>query len=491
MSVATGVQFEFDNSFVRDLPGLFTPWQPQSVPDPALIVLNEPLARELGLDPAYLSSPEGVQILAGNAVPDGAASVAQAYAGHQFGGYSPRLGDGRAFLLGEVIDTRGNRRDLHLTGSGRTTYSRGADGRAALGPMLREYIVGEGMYALGVPTTRALSVVFSGEHIARDTGLVPGAVLLRVAASHLRVGSFQYARAHEDETLLGRLALHAITRHHPSALQADNSFLALLRGVIDVQAALVAQWMSIGFVHGVMNTDNVTISGETIDYGPCAFLDGFDPSAVFSSIDQTGRYAYQNQPAITLWNLTRFAEALLPLLDEDGDKAVELAKAELEQFAAIFEKRWMNLMLAKIGLPPGGGDLALVQGLLGVLAGQRADWTGSFRALADVLRGEDPAASFFEPEPVAAWVVDWQEALRAALIVPQRAATAMDRVNPIYIPRNHLVEAALSAAEAEDFALLHTLIDAITHPYDRRPGLDAYTQPAPDTFGPYRTFCGT
>ena len=491
MTVTTGVQFEFDNSFVRDLPGLFTPWQPQAVRDPALIVLNEPLARELGLDPEALASPEGVQILAGNAVPEGAASVAQAYAGHQFGGYSPRLGDGRAFLLGEIIDTHGRRRDLHLKGSGRTIYSRGADGRAALGPMLREYIVGEGMYGLGIPTTRALSVVFTGEHIARDTGMVPGGVLVRVAASHLRVGSFQYARAHEDETLLRRLALHAITRHHPAAAADPNPYAALLRGVLEAQAALVAQWMSVGFVHGVMNTDNVTISGETIDYGPCAFLDGFNPAAVFSSIDSGGRYAYQNQPAITLWNLSRFAEALLPLLDEDETKAIEIAKAELERFAGVFENRWLNLMLAKIGLPPGGGDLALVQGLLGVLAGQNADWTGSFRALADVLRGEDPDASFFEPDQVRAWVIDWHEALRAVLIVPEAAAAAMDRVNPIYIPRNHLVEAALSAAESDDLGPLHTLIKAISHPYDRRPGLDDYAQPAPDSFGPYRTFCGT
>jgi uncharacterized protein YdiU (UPF0061 family) len=491
MTVATGLQWRFDNSFVRDLPGLFTPWQPQPVRDPALIVLNEPLARELGLDPAGLSAPDGVQVLAGNTVPEGAASVAQAYAGHQFGGYSPRLGDGRAFLLGEVIDTHGNRRDLHLKGSGRTIYSRGADGRAALGPMLREYIVGEGMYGLGVPTTRALSVVFTGEHIARETGLVPGAVLVRVAASHLRVGSFQYARAHEDETLLRRLALHAIARHHPQAAADPNPYLALLRGVIEVQASLVAQWMSIGFVHGVLNTDNVTISGETIDYGPCAFLDGFNPTAVFSSIDQNGRYAYQNQPAITLWNLSRFAEALLPLLDDDEDQAVELAKAELEQFAGIFEKQWTTRMLAKIGLPKGGGDLALVQGLLGVLAGQNADWTSSFRALADVLRGEDPAGYFFEPDPVRAWVEDWREQLQEVLIVPEAAAAAMDRVNPIYIPRNHLVEAALAAAEHEDFAPLHTLIEAISHPFDKRPGLDAHAQPAPESFGPYRTFCGT
>jgi uncharacterized protein YdiU (UPF0061 family) len=491
MSVATGLQFEFDNSFVRDLPGLFTPWQPQAVRDPSLIVLNEPLARELGLDPEALASPEGVQILAGNTVPEGAASVAQAYAGHQFGGYSPRLGDGRAFLLGEILDVHGNRRDLHLKGSGRTIYSRGADGRAALGPMLREYIVGEGMHALGIPTTRALSVVFTGEYIARETGLVPGAVLVRVASSHLRVGSFQYARAAQDDTLLRRLALHAITRHHPSATADPNPYAALLRGVIDVQAALVAQWMGVGFVHGVMNTDNVTISGETIDYGPCAFLDGFNPAAVFSSIDTGGRYAYQNQPAITLWNLTRFAEALLPLLDDDEEKAVEIAKAELERFAGVFEERWLTLMLAKIGLPADGGDLNLVQGLLGTLAGQRADWTGSFRALADVLRGEDPDASFFEPEPVRAWVLDWRAALDAAGIVPEAAAAAMDRVNPLYIPRNHLVEAALTATESDDLTPLHTLLDAISHPYDRRPGLDAYAQPAPDSFGPYRTFCGT
>src|SRR4051812_46925918 len=327
MTVAdTRPLFALDDWFVRDLGGLYQAWQAAPSPSPELVALNEELAGELGLDAEALRSPEGVAVLAGAAVPAGATPVAQAYAGHQFGNYSPRLGDGRALLLGELTDTAGQRRDLHLKGSGRTPFARGGDGRATLGPMLREYVVGEAMHALGIPTTRALAVVATGEPVRRET-VLPGAVLARVASSHLRVGTFQYAAATRDADLLRRLTDHAIARHHPQAAEAERPALALLEAVVEAQASLVAQWMGVGFVHGVMNTDNMTISGETIDYGPCAFLDAFDPATVFSSIDRGGRYAYGNQPRVARWNLARFAEALLPLIDDDTDRAVEAATA--------------------------------------------------------------------------------------------------------------------------------------------------------------------
>jgi uncharacterized protein YdiU (UPF0061 family) len=315
MSVAARPLFAFDNSFVRDLDGLYEAWLASRASAPRLLALNEELAAELGADPQALRAPDGVAVLAGNAVPEGASPVAQAYSGHQFGGFSPRLGDGRALLLGEVLDAHGRRRDLHLKGSGRTPFARGGDGKAAVGPMLREYVIGEAMHALGIPTTRALAVVATGQPVVRER-MLPGAVLTRVAASHIRVGTFQYAAAHQDPTLVRRLADHAIARHHPQALEAEQPYLAFLEAVVEAQAALVARWMLVGFIHGVMNTDNMAISGETIDYGPCAFMDAFDPATVFSSIDHGGRYAYGNQPQVAQWNLARLAETLLPLLDE-------------------------------------------------------------------------------------------------------------------------------------------------------------------------------
>ncbi len=327
MSIAARPLFAFDNSFVRDLAGLYEPWQGAPVPAPRLLALNDALAAELGAEPAALRAPDGVAVLAGNAVPDGASPVAQAYAGHQFGGYQPRLGDGRALLLGEVVDVHGRRRDLHLKGSGRTPFARGGDGKAAVGPMLREYVIGEAMHALGIPTTRALAVVATGEDVVRDT-LLPGAVLTRVAASHIRVGTFQYAARH-DPALVRRLADHAIARHHPAAAEAENPYLAFFEAVVDTQASLIARWMAVGFIHGVMNTDNMAISGESIDFGPCAFMDAFDPATVFSSIDHGGRYAYGNQPAIAQWNLARLAETLLALLDAEPDAAITAATAVL------------------------------------------------------------------------------------------------------------------------------------------------------------------
>ena len=493
MGVATKPVFVFDNTYVRDLGGLYEPWQAATAPAPELVALNEALAAELGIDPEALRTPDGVALLVGNAVPDGATPVAQAYAGHQFGGYSPRLGDGRALLLGEVIDVHGRRRDLHLKGSGRTPFARGGDGKAAIGPMLREYVIGEAMHALGIPTTRALAVVGTGEEIARET-MLPGAVLARVASSHLRVGTFQYAAALGDPDLLRRLADHAIARHRPEAAEAPNPYLALLAGVVEAQASLLARWMLVGFIHGVMNTDNMTISGETIDYGPCAFLDRYDPATVFSSIDHAGRYAYGNQPQIGLWNLARFAEALLPLFDDDTDAAAGAATEVLESYIGRFQGHWAAGMGAKLGLVDGRpGDAELADDLLGLLHTQAVDLTSAFRALSSVARGDAAGARdlFAEPEAFEAWTARWQDRLATQDRTPEATAEAMDRINPLYIPRNHLVEEALAAATGGDLSPFHDLVEVVTQPFDERPGSDRYAQPAPADFGPYQTFCGT
>jgi serine/tyrosine/threonine adenylyltransferase len=485
--------FTFDNSFARDLAGLFEPWTAAPVPAPRLLTLNEGLAAELGVDAEMLRSDIGVAVLAGNLVPAGATPVAQAYAGHQFGGYSPRLGDGRALLLGEVIDVHGQRRDLHLKGSGRTPFARGGDGKAAIGPMLREYLIGEAMHALGIPTTRALAVVATGEEVIRET-VLPGAVLARVASSHLRVGTFQYAAASGDRALVQRLTDHAIARHHPHAAEADRPALALLDTVVDAQASLVAGWMTVGFIHGVMNTDNTTISGETIDYGPCAFMDAFDPATVFSSIDQGGRYAYGNQPPITMWNLARLAETLLPLIDDDVDTAVALATEVLQTFPDRYTHHWNEGMRAKLGLVgERPGDTELANDLLTLVHAQQVDYTSCFRSLSSAARGNDePLRSLFaEPVGFDSWLGRWHTRLHESDTDLPSVAAAMDRVNPIYIPRNHLVEEALTAATDGDLVPFERLLDVVARPFDERPGLDAYAQPAGADFGPYRTFCGT
>ncbi|MFN8203878.1 MAG: YdiU family protein [Solirubrobacteraceae bacterium] len=493
MSVAARPLFAFDNTFVRDLAGLYEPWAPAEVPAPRLLALNEPLARELGADPADLRAEHGVAVLAGNAVPEGAQPIAQAYSGHQFGGFSPRLGDGRALLLGEVTDVRGHRRDLHMKGSGRTPFARGADGKAAVGPMLREYLIGEAMHALGIPTTRALAVVATGETVVRETAL-PGAVLTRVAASHLRVGTFQYAALVRDPDLLGRLADYAIARHHPGAAGADNPYLALLEAVARAQAELIARWMLAGFVHGVMNTDNMTISGETIDYGPCAFMDAYDPATVFSSIDHGARYAYANQPAIAQWNLARFAEALLPLVDADREQAIAAATAVLHAFMDRFDARFAAGMHAKLGLAGDpGDDGALIADVLGLMQAQGVDFTAFFRALAATLRRERSGARdlFTDRAPFDAWAARWRAEIDRDARDPAAVAAAMDGVNPVYIPRNHLVEEALAAATAGDMSPFDRLLDAVTGPFDERPGLERYAEPAPESFGRYVTYCGT
>ena len=488
MSVAPASTVVLGDYFAREFPEMALRWRAEEAPDPRLLVLNERLAVELGLDPVLLRSADGVRLLLGNSLPSDATPVAQAYAGHQFGGYVPRLGDGRALLLGELVDSNGRPRDLHLKGSGRTPFARGgADGLAAVGPMLREYVVSEAMHALGIPTTRSLAVVATGRAVRRET-LLPGAVLARVAGSHLRVGSFQYARATGDVDLLRRLADHAIARHHAGAAEAEHPYLALFEAVVDAQASLVARWMLVGFVHGVMNTDNMTISGETIDYGPCAFLEGFDPAAVYSSIDHGGRYAYGNQPVVAEWNLARLAEALLPLFHDDSEQAVALALESLGGFRRQYSAAWSAGLRPKLGLPDGLDDAVtstVVGDLLAVLQESRVDWTTFFRHLGAAARGDaEPARRLIlDLAAFDAWTERWRG------LGPD--SEAMDRTNPVYIPRNHLVDEALAAATADDLGPLERLLDVVTSPYEERPDLKRYAAPAPEDFGPYRTFCGT
>ncbi len=592
--------------YASQLPELCVASRPARAPRPALQVFNHALALELGWPTEALDGPLGAELFSGNAVPDSAQTVAQGYAGHQFGGYSPQLGDGRALLLGEVRDAAGQLRDVAFKGSGRTPFSRGGDGKAALGPMLREYLVSEAMHALGVPTTRSLAVATTGERIRRDSGAVPAAVLTRVAASHIRVGTFQWVAAQGDEAMLRRLADFTLARHFPEltpqtapvraeaaassqaapsahatqltpstqSIQAAQlvqpaqptpaaTYLALLAAVCQRQAALVAQWMGVGFVHGVMNTDNMTLSGETIDYGPCAFMEACDADTVFSSIDHGGRYAWGNQPGIARWNLTRLAETLLPLLHPDVDEAVALAGGVIHQFSAAYQCQWLAVMRAKLGLVGGtkavddagaegadvarvaaseevggvaGGpgsaddeaDLALIQGWLTALQGQGADWTLAHRYLCDVAEAVSStvtaamaatathadaplpttparasAASFAhqrlanlfaDPAGLAAWLPRWQaRLLRNPSGHPPDWANAMRRANPIYIPRNQLVEEALSAASDDgNLAPFHVLLAVVQHPFDEVPGHERYAQPGqPEHVQGYRTFCGT
>ena len=474
----------FDNSYARLPDRFFAPQRPIPVGDPRLVRVNAPVAALLGIDPAALDA----DMLAGSRVPAGSTPIAQAYSGHQFGNFSPVLGDGRAVLLGEVVGTDGQRYDIQLKGSGRTAFSRGGDGRAAIGPMLREYIVSEGMHALGIPTTRALAVATTGEPVFRETTL-PGAVLTRIAASHLRVGTFQFFAAHSDVEGLHILADYAIARHDPDCA---GDYPAFLRAVIARQAELVAQWLLVGFIHGVMNTDNVSIAGETIDYGPCAFMDEYDPGTVFSSIDQAGRYAYGNQPRMTGWNLTRLAEALLPLLAPAQDDAIEIAKAAIAGFGERFEHAYLAGLRRKIGLfteHPGDNDLT--QDLLRHMQEGHADWTLTFRALSDVVDGNPaPARALFSPAAAFdAWAERWHQRL-ATEPVPDRAA-AMRAINPLYIPRNHRVEAALTAATAGDYAPFESLLDALSDPFTERPGLDDYALPPRPDERVLATFCGT
>ena len=487
----------FDNSY-RQLPERFyTPQAPEPVPSPGPIRVNRELAGELGIDAQWLESAEGTAAIAGNTVPEGAEPIATVYAGHQFGGFNPQLGDGRAVLLGEVVAGDGQRFDVQLKGSGPTPYSRGGDGRSPLGPVLREYILCESMHRLGVPTTRALAAVTTGDVVARDRFL-PGAVLARVASSHVRIGTFEYYAARKDVEALQLLADHVIERHYPQARNSDNPVLALLQGVISRQAELIAQWQLLGFIHGVMNTDNMLICGETIDYGPCAFMDAFNPQQVYSSIDHGGRYAYRSQPGIAHWNLSCLAQSLLPILDEDSEKAVAMAQKAIDAFPEQFLLANTQGMARKLGLDEiGEADNALVEDLWQLMADHELDFTLTFRALADLAHErDDPAqtvSALFEfPATLHPWLDRWRARLDQDAQPGAARQAAMDRANPVFIPRNHQVEAAIAAAtDHDDFSVFQRLVDVLESPHHYRPELAAFATPPQPEQVVKQTFCGT
>ena len=489
------VHFPFQNTYAALPANFFARVAPTPVASPRLIKLNRPLAVQLGLDPDLLDSPEGAEILSGKRLPDGAEPIAMAYAGHQFGHFVPQLGDGRAILLGEVIDKDGVRRDIQLKGSGPTPFSRRGDGRAALGPVLREYIVSEAMFALGIPTTRSLAAVMSGESVMRET-VLPGAVLTRVASSHIRVGTFQYFAARGDTEAVQRLAGHVIARHYPHLADIELPYHALLEAVIGRQAELVARWLHIGFIHGVMNTDNTSISGETIDYGPCAFMDHYDPAQVFSSIDEMGRYAYANQPRIALWNLTRLAECLLPLFADDQEKAIAEAQEILGGFPEKFSAAYQAGLRAKIGLfTARDGDEALVQDLLDAMAQGKADFTLTFRRLGDAAleaaNDGKVAALFSEPVAFGEWAARWRQRTLAEPQTPAERQVAMHANNPAFIPRNHRIEAVIAAAVANDYAPFEELIKVLAKPFEDQPEFADYASPPKPDERVCQTFCGT
>ncbi|MEH7307246.1 protein adenylyltransferase SelO [Neobacillus drentensis] len=482
------IDWNFDNSYARLPDSFFTSTDPTPVLSPKLIIFNNPLAASLGLNDQELDSEYGTAVFAGNQIPDGAKPLAQAYAGHQFGHFT-KLGDGRAILLGEQITPKGERFDIQLKGPGRTPYSRGGDGRAALGPMLREYIISEAMHALGIPTTRSLAVVTTGEVVLRETAL-PGAILTRVAASHLRVGTFQYVAKWGTIEELKDLADYTLKRHYPDVDMDENRYLALLQEVIKRQAALVAKWQLVGFIHGVMNTDNMTISGETIDYGPCAFMDTYDPAIVFSSIDREGRYAYGNQPYIAGWNLARFAETLLPLLDDNQEQAVKLAQDEISQYMGLYQSNWLAGMRAKLGLfNEEKQDELLVEDLLNLMKKYQADYTNTFRDL--TFEKPEDTVLMAAPE-FKVWYEQWQARLGRQTESKASSQQLMQSSNPAVIPRNHRVEAALDAAvNQEDYSVMERLLDVLSNPYAHSFEQTEYcTLPELSTL-PYRTYCGT
>jgi len=487
-----------EHSYARLPAALHARVVPTAVPRPRLLRLNRDLAEQMGLDPQALAAPEGVAILAGNRVPDGAEPLAMAYAGHQFGFYAPRLGDGRAVLLGEVVGRDGVRRDIHLKGAGRTPFTRGGDGRAVIGPVLREYVLSEAMAALGIPTTRALAMIGTGERLYRE-GPEPGAILVRVAQSHVRVGTFEYVHHRADPDSVRALADYVIARHYPACAGAGNPYRALLDEVAARQAELVARWLLVGFIHGVMNTDNTSICGETLDYGPCAFLDAYHPDTVYSSIDLTGRYAYNRQPDIGLWNLVQLARALLPLLGDDEDAALQAVRDSLDAYAPAFRRHHEAGLRAKLGLATAReGDRELAFDLLRCMAGQRADFTNTFRRLCDAAAagpGEDHRlhALFDDPRAFDAWAVRWRERLAAEPRPAAERRAAMRAVNPAYIPRNHRVQQAIVAARAEepDLGPLDELLTVTTRPYEDHPGLGHYADPPAPHQVVERTFCGT
>jgi uncharacterized protein YdiU (UPF0061 family) len=489
------MRISFDNSYASLGEPISVPQAPVPVKTPGLIRVNDALAERLGLDSSWLRSEAGIAALAGNAVPEGAEPVATAYAGHQFGSFNPQLGDGRAVLLGEVVAPDGQRFDLQLKGSGRTPWSRGGDGRSPLGPVLREYIVSEAMAALGVPTTRSLAAVTTGETVVRD-GLEPGAVLTRVAASHLRVGTLQYFAAREDRQSMARIVGHTLARHYPDRPDADNPALALLNAVIEAQASLIARWQLLGFIHGVMNTDNMLLCGETVDYGPCAFMEEFHPETVYSSIDHQGRYAYSNQPGIAHWNLTRLAEALLPLIDDDTDKAVEQAKEAIQRFPELFGNAHSAGVAAKLGLVAfAEADRDLANDFFTAIMEDKADFTLAFRFLAEEINPDAPgtgAGALFEPGPqLLEWLPRWMQRQQAEAASVEQRQESMLRASPAFIPRNHLIQRAIEEGEGGDFGLFHRLLERLANPghYDAQDRDLAL--PAEPQERVLRTFCGT
>ena len=488
-------ELPFNNSYARLPERFFKPTPPTPVKAPRLIRLNRSLAADLGLDPEWLESVDGIAMLAGNRLPGAAEPIATAYAGHQFGGFVPQLGDGRAILLGEVIDRAGARRDIQLKGSGPTPFSRRGDGRAALGPVLREYVVSEAMAALGIPTTRALAAVTTGEQVVRET-MLPGAVLTRVAASHIRVGTFQFFGSRDDIEGVRVLADHVIARHYPHVAEAEQPYRALLDAIVKAQAELIARWLLIGFIHGVMNTDNMSIAGETIDYGPCAFMDHYNPDTVYSAIDRFGRYAYKNQPVIGQWNLTRLAECLLPLISEDEDQAIAQAEDALNEYVPTFEKAYQRGLRSKLGLATEReGDVALVRDLLAAMAAGHADFTLTFRRLSDSAANADDAnvrKLFEDPSAFDQWLPRWRARLEQEPGDPRARSAAMRQVNPAYIPRNHRVEAMIRAAvDRDDFAPFEELLTVLARPFDDQPEFARYAEPPQQHERVLQTFCGT
>ncbi|WP_338111562.1 protein adenylyltransferase SelO [Sphingopyxis granuli] len=487
------MEIAFDNSFHDMMAGFYASSDAAKPSAPRLLAFNRLLALRLGIDTEEATDDDLAGFFSSDAVISGGAPLALVYAGHQFGHFSPRLGDGRALLLGEVVAPDGARFDIQLKGSGPTPFSRNGDGKAAIGPVLREYLVSEAMAAMGVPTTRSLAAVATGDRVQRER-VHPGAVLTRVASSHIRVGTFQYFAAHYGADHVIRLSDYSINRHFPDLADAANPHLALLDRVIGLQCDLVAHWLGVGFIHGVMNTDNVAISGETLDYGPCAFMDRFAANTVFSSIDVNGRYAYGRQPQIMHWNMARFAEALLPAIHAVDPADVEQAKAIVAAVPERFREAWFARMRAKLGLVVSDeADADLFDDLFDALEWHSVDFTSFFRALAMLLRGDDAPLSALLPQRdgMASWIDNWRKRIDLATVDLMGRAAAMDAVNPLYIPRNHLVEAALEAAEAGDMGPWRDLLEVVRHPFESRDDREVYAQPAPETFGPYTTFCGT
>ncbi len=484
----------FDNSYSRLSEVFYSRLEPTPVAEPGLIRVNRLLAEELGIDPTWLASNEGVATVAGNHIPEGAEPLAAVYAGHQFGSYNPQLGDGRALLLGEVIARNGRRYDIQLKGSGRTPYSRGGDGRSPLGPVLREYLLSEAMHTLNVPTTRALAAVTTGEQVARES-FHPGAVLARVASSHIRIGTFQFFAASRNLEALNSLVQHCLQRHYPDASGSGNPALDLLQSVIRAQAELIARWQLLGFIHGVMNTDNMLICGETIDYGPCAFMDDFHPEKVFSSIDHGGRYAYRNQPGIAHWNLAALAQALLPVLHKEEDKAVELAQQAVDSFPGLFEAAHLRGLADKLGLAElTAGDSQLAEGLFDLMAAEKADFTLCFRRLYEEASGDEERVEqlFQFPDSFIPWLAGWRKRLERDPLTTDTRAQRMKRANPVFIPHNHLVEEAIRAAEDDDdFSVFNQLSERLSAPFDYDPAASGFATPPQPEQEVRQTFCGT